>query len=87
MEYDQNQSIAASIDRHGNQLGVNLVHLKKFLDSLQKQQHDFLSNVQEASQKAQQESHQTARWAMFAAIAAAVAAIVQALTSIWLVLR
>lgn len=60
---------------HGNQLGGNLVHLKRFLEAQRKAQETFLREQQETTNKMQRDSVIATRWAAGAATAAAAAAI------------
>lgn len=77
MTDEQVNRIIDAVVGHGNQLGVNLVHLKAFLKGLQEEQHQFLAEQRAASDRAQSKAHWTAIFAAIAAGAAAVAACVQ----------
>lgn len=77
-----NERLVEAIGAHGDQLGGNLVHLKRFLERLQREQHAFLAEQRAASDKAQRVANWTAIWAAIAATAAAVAAIVQSLNAV-----
>ena len=83
MTDEQVDRLAVAIVEHGNQLGHNMVHLKRFLDAKQSEQHAFLEEQRLASDKAQEKAHRTARWSAAAAGLAAAAAIAQAVFAIW----
>lgn len=70
--------LGKAIAEHGNQLGENIVHLKRFLERLQNEQHDFLAEQRKITEKAQKSANTAAIFSAVAAVAAAVAAIVQA---------
>lgn len=75
---DQIDRIVEAVVGHGNQLGGNLVHLKRFLERLQQEQHQFLAEQRAASDAAQKKAHWTAVFSAIAAGAAALAAGLQA---------
>lgn len=75
---DDTERIAKAIEAHGDQLGGNLVHLKRFLDAKQIEQQEFLEQQRLASEAAQGRAHRAALWSALAAGAAAIAAIFQA---------
>lgn len=60
-----------AVNEHGDQLGGNLVHLKKFLDAQREAQQKFLAEQREASDKAQRMASIAA---IFSAVAAGIAA-------------
>ena len=67
-----------ALQGHGDQIGGNLVHLKRFLERLQQQDQTFLAEQRAASERAQDKAHRTSMFAAIAAGAAALAAISQA---------
>lgn len=68
---DQVERIVKAVNEHGDQLGGNLVHLKRFLDAQREAQQKFLAEQRDASDKAQMKA---SRAAMFSAVAAGIAA-------------
>jgi ABC-type transporter Mla subunit MlaD len=82
MKQEQSDSVVEAILAHGDQLGGNLVHLKRFLQRLQNEQRDFLREQRLASDVAQTTANRSARWSAMAAVAAALAAFVQAGSSV-----
>lgn len=78
MTEDETGRLARAVESHGEQLGNNLVHLKRFLKGLQDEQQSFITQQREASDAAQKKSHRAAFWSAVAAVAAAFAAAVQA---------
>lgn len=77
MTDDQVDRLAKAISEHGNQLGGNLVHLKRFLDAQREAQQKFLAEQRDASDKAQIRASQAAIFSAVAAGIAACATIVQ----------
>jgi hypothetical protein len=75
---EQANKVADAIGGHGNDMGRNLVHLKRFLADQQVQQQKFFSQLQAASDKAQRKAALAALWSAIAAGAAAIAASFQA---------
>jgi hypothetical protein len=76
---EEQETVAGAIREHGNQMGTNLVFLKKFLEGQRQLQEDFLRAQSSASEKLQVRATRAAVWSAVAAIAAAVAAVVQVL--------
>lgn len=77
---DQVEAIAQAIVGHANVLAKNLVHLKTFLDELEKRQAASVERANEAavqSASAAVASSRTAKWAMAAALLSAVAGVVE----------
>lgn len=77
MTDEQLERLAQALAAHGDQLGGNLVLLKKFLAAREEEQRKFLAEQREASDRAQAKANWTAIFAAIAAGAAAVAALVQ----------
>jgi hypothetical protein len=75
---EQLDRLVQVIAGHGDQLGGNLVYLKGFLKAQQEEQHKFLTEQREKSDRAQLRANWTAVFAAIAAGAAALAAIAQA---------
>ena len=75
---EHSASLIKSVQEHGDQLGGNLVHLKNFLDRLQKEQQVFLADQRAASDKAQTTAQRAAIFSAIAAIAAALGTLIQA---------
>ena len=71
MTDDQVERLAKAVNEHGNQLGGNLVYLKKFMDAQREAQQKFLTEQREASDKAQRMASIAA---IFSAVAAGIAA-------------
>lgn len=74
--------IAKAIAAHGDQLGGNIVHLKRFLQGQREAQEAFLAEQRQASDRAQDKAHRTATLAMIATALAAVATGIQAYVAI-----
>jgi hypothetical protein len=70
-----------AVHSHGDQLGGNLVHLKRFLERLQNEEQTFLAEQRAASDAAQKSAHRTEMFSAVAAGAAAMAALFQAYSS------
>jgi hypothetical protein len=81
MTDEQVKFLVAAVAGHGDQLGGNLVHLKRFTERLQQEQQMFLAEQRTASDAAQKKAHWSAIFSAIAAGAAAIAAIIQAYTS------
>ena len=81
MTDEQIKRLVEAVGFHGDQLGGNLVHLKRFLERLQSEEQVFLAEQRAASDAAQQKAHRTAFFAAIAAGASAIAALLQAYTS------
>jgi hypothetical protein len=79
---EQLRRLTESIGSHGDQLGGNLVHLKRFLAKQQEEQHKFLAEQRAASDTSQRAANRAAFWSAFAATIVALAAIVQAYVAI-----
>jgi hypothetical protein len=82
MTNEQFERLVSAVQTHGDQLGGNLVHLKRFLERLQQDEQAFLAEQRAASDKAQDKAHRTAIFSAIAAAAAAIAALLQAYTAI-----
>ena len=78
MAEDETGRFVRALETHGDQLGNNLVHLKRFLKGLQEEQQSFIAEQREASDAAQKKSYRAAFWSAVAAGAAALAAGIQA---------
>jgi hypothetical protein len=78
---DELNKLANAIIEHGNQLGINLVHFKGFLERLQGDQQTFLSELQAASDRTQRRASRAAVASAIAAIFAAAAAGAQTYTA------
>lgn len=76
MTDEQFDRLEAAITEHGNQLGVNLVHLKRFVDEQRVAQETFWADQHAANEEHQQAMLNASRWSAFAATAAAVTALV-----------
>lgn len=74
MDEKQFDRLERVLVEHGNQLGHNLVHLKKFLDGQRTAQEAFLAEQQAASDRLLQKSVNATRFAAAAAFLAAIAA-------------
>jgi hypothetical protein len=73
-------AIAEAIAGHANVLAKNLVHLKTFIDELDKRQAAAVERANNAavqSAAAAVASNRTAKWAMLAALLSALAALVE----------
>lgn len=79
MTDEQVSQVVDAVKGHGNQSADNLIHLKRFMERLQKEQHQFLKEQRAASDAAQRMASWAAVWSAVAATAVAVTAIVQAL--------
>ena len=79
MNESEPESIANAVREHGNQLGNNLAHLKRFLKAQREEQQAFLSEQRELSDKALGKATAAAIWSAVAAGAAALATIVLAI--------
>lgn len=75
---EEHELIARTIREHGDQLGGNLVHLKRFLEAQREAQQAFLAEQREASDRAQGKSVLVAWLAMVATMFAAIATGIQA---------
>jgi hypothetical protein len=75
---EQVDRLVKAVNEHGDQLGGNLVHLKRFLDAQRKAQQKFLAEQRDASDKAQMRASRAAMFSAVAAVIAACAAIAQA---------
>ena len=82
MTDEQLERLVTALAAHGDQLGGNLVLLKKFLAAQEEEQRKFLAEQREASDRAQAKANWTAIFAAIAAGAAAVAAIAQATVAV-----
>ena len=82
MNDEQAKLLIHAVQGHGDQLGDNLVLLKRFMQGLQKDQQQFLAEQRAASDTAQTRANRAALWSAVAAIAAALAAIVQAYVAV-----
>ncbi|WP_309623372.1 hypothetical protein [Novosphingobium sp.] len=82
MTDEQFERLVNAVQVHGDQLGGNLVHLKRFLERLKQDEQSFLAEQRAASDRAQDKAHRTAIFSAIAAAAAAIAAIFQAYTAI-----
>ena len=78
MTNEQLNRLIESVQAHGDQLGRNLVHLKRFSERLQQEEQVFLAEQRAASDAAQSTAHRTAAFSAIAAGAAAIAALFQA---------
>jgi predicted negative regulator of RcsB-dependent stress response len=78
MKDEKLDQLIEAVGAHGDQLGGNFVHLKRFLERLQTEQLTFLAEQRLASDQAQQKAYRAAFWSAVAAGAAALAALVQA---------
>lgn len=78
MKDDHADKLIDTVREHGNQLSTNLGFLKHFLARLQREQHEFLAEQRQASDRAQKSANRAAIFSAIAAGAAALAAIVQA---------
>ena len=83
MTDEQIERLAKVVYDHGDQLGSNLVHLKRFLGAQQEAQQKFLAEQREASDRAQHKASQSAFWSAVAAGIAAIATVLQALVTNW----
>ena len=77
MNDNQIERLAKAIYDHGDQLGSNLVLLKKFMDAQRDAQQNFPAEQREASDKAQRAATTAAIFSAVAAGIAAYAAIIQ----------
>lgn len=77
MTDDQIERLAKAVYDHGDQLGSNLVHLKRFMGAQREAQEKFLAEQREASDKAQKMASHAAIFSAVAAGIAACATIVQ----------
>jgi len=75
---DEHELIARTIREHGDQIGGNLVHLKRFLQAEREAQQAFLAEQREASDRAQGRSEVIAWLAAAATLFAAIATGLQA---------
>lgn len=81
MTDEQMNRLVEAVHSHGDQLGGNLVHLKRFFERLQNEEQAFLAEQRAASDAAQNRAHRTAMFSAIAAGAAAIAALLQAYSS------